>query len=277
MGTRYRYFTPDGGPPNGGAPPGAPKNPPGFGPFACPPSPSGPPSFCFGPGALPHYTYHPFGPQGQQPSMICHPISAPQSASVIYHPTSALPPQAVYIGSQPSSALASSVFIGSRPLPPPPPGPTWIDAAAPNPPPYNDAPPQGSRVKGLLPKFPDRNSGYIFPKNNCTFHIIKGDRKPWEWQGLTLDFNVMHAPTNMTLAEFIEQVGAIEKAPLSTPRDQIGVVEVFEGGNGTWHKGTAFMLGDGGNRMKQTLQEVGWDSDRGEAGRGKPVILVFLP
>jgi hypothetical protein len=132
-------------------------------------------------------------------------------------------------------------------------------------------------VKGLLPKFPDRSSGYIFPKNNCTFHIVKGDRKPWEWQGLTLDFNVMHAPTNMTLAEFIEQVGAVEKAPSSTPRDQIGVVEVLEGGNGTWHKGTAFMLGDGGDRMKQTLQEVGWDNDRGEAGRGKPVILVFLP
>src|ERR1700722_2053019 len=119
MGTRYRYFTPDGGPPNGGAPPGAPKNPPGFGPFACPPSPSGPPSFCFGPGALLPYAYHPFGPQGQQPSMICHPTSAPQPASVICHPAPALPPQAVYIGSQPSSALASAVFIGGQLLPPP--------------------------------------------------------------------------------------------------------------------------------------------------------------
>jgi hypothetical protein len=132
-------------------------------------------------------------------------------------------------------------------------------------------------VKGLLPRFPDRNSGYIFPKNNCTFHVIKGDRKPWEWQGLTLDFNVMHAPTNMTLEEFIEQVGAAEKAPANTPRDRIGVVEILEGGNGTWHQGTAFMLGDEEWRMKQTLEEIGWDNERGEAGRSKPVILAFLP
>ena len=81
----------------------------------------------------------------------------------------------------------------------------------------------------------------------------------------------------MALGEFIEQVGAVEKAPANTPADQIGVVEVLEGGNGTWHKGTMFMLGDGGARMNQTLQDVGWDNDRGEAGRSKPVILVFLP
>lgn len=132
-------------------------------------------------------------------------------------------------------------------------------------------------MKGLLPKFPDRNSGYIFPKSNCTFHIVNGDMKPWEWQWLKLDFNVMHAPTTMTLTEFIEQVGAVEKAPPGTPRSQIGVVEVLEGGNGTWHRGTAFTLGDEDRRMKATLQEVGWDNNRGEAGRSKPVTLVFLP
>ena len=87
----------------------------------------------------------------------------------------------------------------------------------------------------------------------------------------------MLAPANMTLGEFIELIGAVEKAPAHTPHDQIGVVEVLEGGNGTWHKGTAFMYGDGGYRMNQTLQDVGWDNDRGEAGRSKPVILAFLP
>lgn len=87
----------------------------------------------------------------------------------------------------------------------------------------------------------------------------------------------MHAPTNMTLEEFIEQVGAVERAPANTPRDRIGVVEVLEAGNGTWLKGTEFMLGDEDGRMSMTLQEVGWDNDRGEAGRSKPVILVFLP
>jgi hypothetical protein len=156
-------------------------------------------------------------------------------------------------------------------------GPKWIGSAATGSPPYSNPPPPGVRVKGLMPKFPDRNCGYIFPKKNCAFHIVKGDQKPWEWQGLILDFNVMHAPTNMTLAEFIEQVGAVEKAPANTPRDQIGVVEVLEGGNGTWHKGTAFTLGDGDHRLNQTLQDIGWDNDRGEAGRSKQVILVFLP
>jgi hypothetical protein len=246
MGTRYRYFTSDGGPPNGGAPPGAPSNPPGFGPFGCPPA-NGRPTFYLGPGVTSQpYTCHLFSPPGSAPSVICHPPSG-------------APPGAIYIGPHIPSAA----------------GPTLIGSAGP--PPYSNAPPPGGRVKGLLPRFPDRNSGYIFPKNNCTFHIVKGSRKPWDWQGLLLDFNVMHAPTNMKLEEFIEQVGAVERAPANTPRDRIGVVEVLESGNGTWLKGTEFMLGDDDGRMNMTLQEVGWDNDRGEAGRSKPVILVFLP
>ena len=131
------------------------------------------------------------------------------------------------------------------------------------------------RVKGLLPKFPDRGSGYIFPKSNCTFHIVKGEKKPWDHPGITLDFQVAHAPTSMKLGEFIEQVGALERAPAGTPHDYIGVQEIIEGGNGVWHKGTAFMLGDW--LADSTLNEVGWSSDRGEFGRGKPVIVVFLP
>ncbi len=139
-------------------------------------------------------------------------------------------------------------------------------------------------MNGLLATFPDRNSGYIFPKSNCTFHLVKGDKKPWEHPGLILNFKAVHAPTSMKLIEFIEQVGALDHAPAGTPPEYVGVQEIIEGGNGVWHKGTVHLLGDNpfmpessGHQVEKTLERVGWTSDRGEAGRGKPVILVFLP
>lgn len=92
-----------------------------------------------------------------------------------------------------------------------------------------------------------------------------------------MEFTVSHAPTSMTIVEFIEQVGVMERAPAGTPRHLMGVTEALEGGGGVWHKGTTFLLGDGVYRLNQTLAEVGWDNDRGEAGRSKPVTLVFMP
>ena len=99
------------------------------------------------------------------------------------------------------------------------------------------------------------------------------------------DFKAVHAPTSMDLMEFIEQAGALERAPAGTLREYAGVQEIIEGGNGVWHKGTTHLLGDdplmppdsSGRRVPKTLESVGWTSNRGEAGQGKPVVLVFLP
>ena len=142
---------------------------------------------------------------------------------------------------------------------------------------YDDAPPPGARVKGLLPKFPDGSTGYIFPKSNCTFQIVIGSNKPWDGRGEALQFQVMHAPTSMRLAEFIEQIGAVGRAPPGTPPDQIGICEIVEAGNGAWRKGSAYYFGDGPHKMSQTLDQLGWGDDRGEAGRHKPVTICVLP
>jgi len=92
---------------------------------------------------------------------------------------------------------------------------------------------------------------------------------------MPLDFKVVNAPTSMKLNEFIEQVGAIDRAGPGVPRDRVGVQEILEAGNGVWRKGSEFMLDDW--QGQSTLEDIGWSNDRGEAGRSKPVILVFLP
>ena len=266
-GTRYRYYTADGAPPNDGAPPGASSQSfplPGMFPMFGGPPPYAPSPVCYG-----------TAPASAPKAYVCHPVSTPSCpSSRTCHCRSHGPPSiypGVHVCSQEPSSC-SPVFIGSGSATA---QPTLAGCTSANPPPYDDAPPPGGRVKGLLPKFPNGDTGYIFPKSNCTFHLVKGKQKPWEWRGLTLDFQVMHAPTNMTVAEFIEQIGAINKAPVGTPRNQIGVTEILEAGSGLWHKGTTFLLGDG--RSCQTLADVGWDNDRGEAGRSKPVHLIMEP
>ena len=81
----------------------------------------------------------------------------------------------------------------------------------------------------------------------------------------------------MTMKEFIEQVGAPERAPARSSAEEVGICEVIESGDGTWQKGSQFCLGDSDARLGQTLAGVGWDELRGEAGMGKPVWLVLLP
>lgn len=81
----------------------------------------------------------------------------------------------------------------------------------------------------------------------------------------------------MTIKEFIEQVGALARAPTRTSDDEVGVCEVIESGDGTWQKGSQFTMSDTVAKLGQTLADVGWDELRGEAGMGKPVWLVFLP
>lgn len=81
----------------------------------------------------------------------------------------------------------------------------------------------------------------------------------------------------MSVEEFIEQAGAIERAGPRAAKSSVGIVEVIESGDGGWQKGTQITLGDPDATLAQTLADVGWDECRGEAGFGKPVWLVFLP
>jgi hypothetical protein len=81
----------------------------------------------------------------------------------------------------------------------------------------------------------------------------------------------------MTVKEFIEQVGAQAQAPARSSDDDVGICEVIEVGDGTWQKGSQFVMSDLVPKLGQTLADVGWDELRGEAGKGKPVWLVLLP
>ncbi len=186
------------------------------------------------------------------------------------------------------------------PPPPPyqpcPPGPPVYGGYPPNQPAANSTPiygaappapgvpggavgtlPPGARVRGELPVFPNRNSGYIFSKKQCEFNIIEGRTKPWKEPGCEIKFTTARADCRMNMKEFIEQVGAPARAPPRSSDVEVGICEVIEAGDGSWQKGSQFLLGDSVARLGQTLAEVGWDELRGEAGLGKPVWLVLLP
>lgn len=137
--------------------------------------------------------------------------------------------------------------------------------------------PPGARIRGELPVFPNRNSGYIFSKKQCAFNIIEGRTKPWKEPGCEVKFTTARADCRMTIKEFIEQVGALARAPARSSDDAVGVCEVLEAGDGTWQKGSVYSLGDSVARLGLTLADCGWDELRGEAGMGKPVWLVLLP
>lgn len=89
----------------------------------------------------------------------------------------------------------------------------------------------------------------------------------------------------MTIDEFIEQVGAIDKAPWGTPREYVGVQEAIDLGDGRWEEGKKTCLGmerirytqADGTEAFMTLEQLGWGPERGQAGRGKPVTLVMIP
>ena len=261
MSRRYRYMTKGGHPPNQAVPPGVPRRfagpqcvpiftqPPPIYPqpiYVAPPpgAPPAPPGFCWmpaiGPAPLPTY--------------------APPPA---YQPCASGAP--VYGGYPPAQPAAKPAPIyGAAPPAPGVPGGTGATL------------PPGARVRGELPVFPNRNSGYIFSKKQCVFNIVEGRTKPWKEPGCEVKFTTARADCRMNIKEFIEQVGAPARAPARSRDDDVGICEVIETGDGTWQKGSQFTLGDL-PKLTQSLAEVGWDELRGEAGMGKPVWLVLLP
>lgn len=263
MSRRYRYMTRDGHPPNQAVPPGVPRRSAGphYTPIFTQPPPTYPPPIYMAPLAglppnpPPGFTWLPVSAPALCPAYAPPPpYQTCSSGAPVYggYPPAqpATNPQPIYGAAQPAPGVQGG--IGGT-LPP------------------------GARVRGELPVFPNRNSGYIFSKKQCVFNIVEGRTKPWKEPGCEIKFTTARADCRMTMKEFIEQVGAPARAPARSSDEEVGVCEIIEAGDGTWQKGSQFSLGDAVGRLGQTLAEVGWDELRGEAGMGKPVWLVLLP
>ena len=70
----------------------------------------------------------------------------------------------------------------------------------------------------------------------------------------------------MTVKELIRQLGAPKGKD-----DRVGITEAIELGDGAWLKGSTFVLSH--DRSKQTLENLGWDEQRGK--NKKPVWLAM--
>jgi hypothetical protein len=198
MNRRYRYMTRNGHPPNQSVPPGVPR--PASGPqyipvFTQPPT-NPPPTYMAPPGypqPPPGYCWLP-APAPAPPPIYVAPPPPP------YPPFPNAPP--VYGGYPPTQQTASPAPIYGAVQPAP--GVSGGKASTLRP---------GSRVRGQVPVFPDRNMGYIFAKKQCTFHLIESPIKPWKQPGCELTFTPMMVDCRMTIKEFIEQIGAKELKP----------------------------------------------------------------
>jgi hypothetical protein len=194
MGTRYRYHTPAGGPPNDGIPPGteAPQ-----GAMFCPPYPfGGPPAFGgplpfggpqFGPPQCPppQFGPSPFGPPpppyGQQ---MCFPAPGPPPPG---------PGPMMCFPNQPPPPYAPNPWAQNPwGMPMPISGPSMPTKA-------NERPPPGAHVNGNVAKFGNQQ-GHIFSKNNTTFHLTLDGAKPWNWgAGGNHRFQVYTAASSMPI------------------------------------------------------------------------------
>ena len=266
MGTQYRYRTHDGGPPNDGIPPGL--EPPQGPPFGHPFPYVGPSPF----GAPPSWP-NPFGPPtfGQHPG-FCQP-----------------PPNIVCFGGQGPPPGPNSMVCFSTSGPPPYTENPWHMAGPPAPSIANKRPPSGAYVNGQIIKLKN-GQGLLLPKDSTTtFHLILNGVKPWDWSTWsprgTCEFSPYEVLSTMAFDEFCDAIDAIKKAPCGTPREQVGVQEAIEMGDGQFRAGAAYRLGDSrimyqkqdGTYAYKTLEQLGWSADRGKVGRGKPVTIALLP
>lgn len=251
MGTRYRYVTPDGGPPGDGIPPGL--EPPQGAVFGCPYPCNGPPPFFSGPFGPPMFAQ----PPPPAPNMMCFASQGPPPAG---------PGQTVCF---------------QAPGPPPYTPNPWHTARPSVPSLANERPPSGAYVKGHIAKLD--NGEAVIPGPTTTFHLVIDGVKPWHWS--TFRFKPAEVSSLLPFDEFCRRIDAITNAPYGTPTDQIGVQEAVEYGDGEFRPGAAYRLGDprlvyqqqDGTYVYKTIEQLGWGPNRGEAGQGKPIILALLP
>jgi hypothetical protein len=97
--------------------------------------------------------------------------------------------------------------------------------------------------------------GYIFPPNHCKIHVISSPSPPWLHQG-PYEKKCFNVPTSITVKELMQQFGCTNADAAKNK-----LVELTQGGDGTWYKGVE-LLGSDEKNMKKKIEEVGWNMKR---------------
>lgn len=145
----------------------------------------------------------------------------------------------------------------------------------------NPSIPPGGYIPGTTdsPLTLSSGAGYIFPTNHTTIHLIEPNFLPFAHPPRSFKWRVYKVPTTMTLSQLIEQVCVVNCPQGKTPVK--GILECIELGGGHWARGSEFWIGKGKGeegamkeKVKKTLESIGWDEKRGSVA--KPVWLAVV-
>lgn len=164
-----------------------------------------------------------------------------------YNPTSVVappPPGFSYLTGYPAPLIAYA--------PPPPPAP----APAPDPAPTFEPP--GARLNGGA--FVHEGRAYLFPAEHTIIHFFHAGDRPFEnpQPAGAPPFMALHVATTSTVADLMRQLGVPQD--VDGAGDRFGVTECIEVGDGSWTKGTSFILSQ--DRSKKTLKDLKWEGER---------------
>jgi hypothetical protein len=147
-----------------------------------------------------------------------------------------------------------------------------------------EPPVSGNRVKDNLIVLKDSGGvGHVVPKHIATFHLFNHNVMDKYKVNVSQQFfipppgepfRVMTAAYSMPIDELIEQLDCIKLAGPTSFRSDIGLVEVFDLGQGWFQMGSKFCLDH--PRSKLTIKEA-WGSSIGEANESAPKWLVRIP
>lgn len=107
---------------------------------------------------------------------------------------------------------------------------------------------------------------YLFPNSHTIIHFFYDGHLPFSRVPEEKhEFVVLKVPITMTVAGLMQQLGVP-----GSDRDRFGVTECIDVGNGTWTKGTTYILSQ--DKSQKTLKAIGWDDSRGTTS--KPIWLA---
>jgi len=262
--TRIHYLTKDGGPPNGGLPPGRHAGNPVRTGIAFPPQvieterwvvptpPSCIPKVHYSPP--PAYTFYPYTPTPPP-----HGHVAPTEVHLVYERQQDSPP--------PSSKVAQ---VPPARTPPPMAYLRTLPYSPDNPPPRSDV----TKLANCEMTFTDGTHSMIHPPEGyTTFHLVEAGVFPRNggMDGRIFRFRKHICNPEMTVQSLIEALYLSSKDLLRAK--EIGIQECHEIGSGKWREGSTFRSGV--ERSKKRLKEVGWGPTRGK--ERKPVVLAYGP
>ncbi|MCJ1331225.1 hedgehog receptor activity [Thelotrema lepadinum] len=230
----------NGGPPNDGIPPGW-SGPVDDGPPSPPSSQDPPPA-----ASNPTPVFIPY-PVATQPS-----FTAPPPAYYLFPASLGAPPTPPHSAPAPTPA---------PPYVPPPPSPP--------PPPYRTAPP--SPPSPLRQPAPPSGLPELLSHPLTTIHLVAPGTRPLPYSGAwdphrSFPFTKHTASPDMPVWKLIKVVRSRDD-----PEREMGLVEIYEMGNGRWAKGSRIGLSD--ERALLSLEAVGWGGMRGH--ERKPVWLCL--